>query len=223
VVEDLAVDDRGPDVAARQRVGDERGDVAGRPVAGVVDAEHDQVGAGAGLEPDGRVMARHVESGVASFGDTEVEALRRLADALDSHFGRGEPIDDPEAYLEELGIDGEIGREGPPPWEYVLSVVRTTFSSREVISALTAHGVVPVGGKGSPTTLGYENDTGEVRTVTVPQGDPIPIGTLQDIAEQAGANDFHEFWRRLGDASLTAGDGAWRRVGRRRVASFPAF
>jgi hypothetical protein len=68
-------------------------------------------------EPDGRVTARHVESGVASFGDTEAEALRQLADALDSHFGRGEPIDDPHAYLEELGIDGEIGREGPPPWE----------------------------------------------------------------------------------------------------------
>jgi hypothetical protein len=67
-------------------------------------------------EDDGRVTARHVESGVASFGDTEVEALRQLADALDSHFGRGESIDDPEAYLEELGIDAEIGEDGPPPW-----------------------------------------------------------------------------------------------------------
>lgn len=72
--------------------------------------------------------------------------------------------------------------------------MRTTFSSREVLTALTKHGFVPVGGKGSHTTLRYENeDTGEVRTVTVPQGDPIPVGTLQDIAEQAGANDFHEF------------------------------
>jgi len=67
-------------------------------------------------EDDGRVTARHVESGVASFGDTEVEALRQLADALDSHFGRGESIDDPEAYLEDLGIDAEIGEAGPPPW-----------------------------------------------------------------------------------------------------------
>lgn len=67
-------------------------------------------------EDDGRVTARHVESGVASFGDTEAEALRQLADALDSHFGHGEEIDDPKAYLEELGIDVEIGEDGPPPW-----------------------------------------------------------------------------------------------------------
>jgi hypothetical protein len=67
-------------------------------------------------EDDGRVTARHIESGVASFGDTEAEALRQLADALDSHFDEGETIDDPEAYLEELGIDVDIGSEGPPPW-----------------------------------------------------------------------------------------------------------
>ncbi|GAA0271301.1 type II toxin-antitoxin system HicB family antitoxin [Halobacterium noricense] len=65
---------------------------------------------------DGRMTARHVESGVASFGDTEAEALRQLADALDSHVGRGEEIDDPEACLEELGIDAEIREDGPPPW-----------------------------------------------------------------------------------------------------------
>lgn len=68
------------------------------------------------FEADGRVTARHVESGVASFGDTESEALRELADALDSHFGRGEEITAPEAYLEELGIDVEIGSDGEPPW-----------------------------------------------------------------------------------------------------------
>jgi len=67
-------------------------------------------------EDDGRVTARHVESGVASFGATEAEALRQLADALDSHFGDGEDVDDPEAYLAERGIDVEIGSEGTPPW-----------------------------------------------------------------------------------------------------------
>ena len=73
-------------------------------------------------------------------------------------------------------------------------MVRTTFSSREVITCLTKHGYVPVGGKGSHTTLRYEHsETGEVRTVTVPKADPIPIGTLQDIADQAGAKDFHNF------------------------------
>jgi predicted RNA binding protein YcfA (HicA-like mRNA interferase family) len=73
-------------------------------------------------------------------------------------------------------------------------VVRTTFSSKEIITTLTKHGFVPVGGKGSHTTLRYENpDTDEVRTVTVPHGDPVSIGTLHDIADQAGAEDFHEF------------------------------
>ena len=67
-------------------------------------------------EDDGRVTARHVESGVASFGETEAEALRQLADALDSHFGDGEEIDDPEAYLAKRGIDVEIGEDGSPPW-----------------------------------------------------------------------------------------------------------
>jgi predicted RNase H-like HicB family nuclease len=57
-------------------------------------------------EDDGRVTARHVESGVAFFGDTEAEALRQLADALDSHFGAGEEVDDPEAYL----ADRDVGR-----------------------------------------------------------------------------------------------------------------
>jgi len=76
------------------------------------------------------------------------------------------------------------------------NVVRTTFSSTEVIKTLTKHGYVPVGGKGSHTTLRYENaDTGEVRTVTVPKADPIPNGTLHDIADQAGAEEFHEFCR----------------------------
>lgn len=67
-------------------------------------------------EDDGRVTARHVESGVASFGDTESEALRQLADALDSHFGAGEEIDDPRGYLADRGIDVDIGSDGPPPW-----------------------------------------------------------------------------------------------------------
>jgi len=44
-------------------------------------------------ENDGRVTARHIESDVASFGDTEAEALRELADALESHFGTGESTD----------------------------------------------------------------------------------------------------------------------------------
>ena len=67
-------------------------------------------------EDDGRVTARHLESGVASYGDTEPEALRQLADALDSHFGAGEATDDPDAYFCERGIDIEIRSDGAPPW-----------------------------------------------------------------------------------------------------------
>lgn len=63
-----------------------------------------------------------------------------------------------------------------------------------MITALTKHGFVPVGGKGSHTTLRYEHpETGEVRTVTVPKADPIPPGTLHSIADQAGAEDFQNF------------------------------
>ena len=73
-------------------------------------------------------------------------------------------------------------------------MVRTTFSSDEILTTLTEHGFVPVGGKGSHTALRYENpDTGDVRTVTVQKADPIPKGTLHDIADQAGAEDFHNF------------------------------
>lgn len=67
-------------------------------------------------EDDGRVTARHIKTGVASFGDTEAEALRQLADALDSHHGDGEAIEDPEEFLDQQGIDVEIGEDGNPPW-----------------------------------------------------------------------------------------------------------
>jgi len=67
-------------------------------------------------EENGGVTARHVESGVSSFGDTGFEAIRQLADALDSHSGNGESIGDPEAYLEDIGGDAEIRSEGSSLW-----------------------------------------------------------------------------------------------------------
>jgi predicted RNase H-like HicB family nuclease len=66
-------------------------------------------------EEDRWITARHIESGVASFGDTEAEALRQLADALESHRGKGEPIDNPKAWLRERGIDVEMGIIGSLP------------------------------------------------------------------------------------------------------------
>ena len=44
-------------------------------------------------EDDGRITARDRETGVASYGDTKVEALRMLAEALELHEGGGEPVD----------------------------------------------------------------------------------------------------------------------------------
>lgn len=67
-------------------------------------------------EDDGRVTARHDPTGVASFGETESAALRNLADALDAHRGEGETIDDPAAYLADLGVDAEVDTEAAPPW-----------------------------------------------------------------------------------------------------------
>lgn len=54
-------------------------------------------------EDDGRITARDTETGVASYGETKVEALRMLAEALELHEEGGEPVDD--ADLRELGLD----------------------------------------------------------------------------------------------------------------------
>jgi len=56
-------------------------------------------------EDDGSITARDIETGVASFGDTKAEALAMLAEALELHAGGGEPIEDDDAALRELGID----------------------------------------------------------------------------------------------------------------------
>ncbi|GGL68014.1 type II toxin-antitoxin system HicA family toxin [Halocalculus aciditolerans] len=73
-------------------------------------------------------------------------------------------------------------------------MVRTTFSGREIIGVLTDFNYVPTSRTGSHVRLRYENpDTGEVRNVDVPQHDEVKIGTLHSIAEQCGADDFHEW------------------------------
>jgi predicted RNase H-like HicB family nuclease len=68
-------------------------------------------------EADGRVTAKDVETGVASFGDDRAEALRMLADALDAHHGKGESVAEDELAA-ELGLgEDESGSEGRPPWD----------------------------------------------------------------------------------------------------------
>ncbi|WP_299234884.1 type II toxin-antitoxin system HicB family antitoxin [Natronomonas sp.] len=54
-------------------------------------------------EDGGKITAKDLESGVASFGDTKAEALRMLAEAIELHEGGGEPVT--EADLEEWGLE----------------------------------------------------------------------------------------------------------------------
>jgi hypothetical protein len=54
-------------------------------------------------EEDGKITARDLETGVASFGETKTEALRMLAEALELHEDGGEPVTDED--LEEWGLD----------------------------------------------------------------------------------------------------------------------
>lgn len=59
-------------------------------------------------EDDGRITARDIETGVASYGETKSEALAMLAEALHLHEGGGEPIENPETFLEEeLDVDSD--------------------------------------------------------------------------------------------------------------------
>lgn len=54
---------------------------------------------------------------VASQGKTRAEALANLADAIELHEGGGDPIEDPDAFLqEELDIDVEDLDDQDPPW-----------------------------------------------------------------------------------------------------------
>ncbi|SNR65855.1 type II toxin-antitoxin system HicA family toxin [Halorubrum vacuolatum] len=71
------------------------------------------------------------------------------------------------------------------------------FSGRDVVKALTKNRFTIVGRTGSHVKLRYDHPTNDddVRVVTVPQHDRIRIGTLRNIAEQSGAEDFEEWCR----------------------------
>ena len=79
-------------------------------------------------------------------------------------------------------------------------MVRTTFSGREIIAVLRSFGYAPVSRSGSHVRLRYEHpETGEVRSVDVPMHTEVRIGTLRSIADQCGAEDFHEWCRWIDD------------------------
>ena len=79
-------------------------------------------------------------------------------------------------------------------------MVRTTFSGREIIAVLRSFGYAPVSWSGSHVRLRYEHPaTGEVRNVDVPMHTEVRIGTLRSIADQCGAEEFHEWCRWIDD------------------------
>jgi len=108
--------------------------------------------------------------------------------------GGGEPIEDDDAELGEIGMDlDEIPDDGVPLPDFIKEdgMVQTTFSGREVAKVLRRFSWRLTGGHGGHHVFWYENlDTGEVRVVTVPIHDGISIRTLYDIADQCGARTF---------------------------------
>lgn len=65
-------------------------------------------------EDDGSVTAKDLETGLARDGDTRAEALRYPSEVIELHEGGGEPIDDPDAFLEEeVGIDSDDVADEP--------------------------------------------------------------------------------------------------------------
>lgn len=66
-------------------------------------------------EAEGGWSAIDEELGVASCGDTRAEALEMLDEAVALHQGEGEPIEDEDAALEELGLDPDDTGDEPLP------------------------------------------------------------------------------------------------------------
>lgn len=64
-------------------------------------------------EDDGRITARDIETGVASYGETKAEALAMLAEALELHAGGGEPVTDDD--LREFGLEPDDVDDKPLP------------------------------------------------------------------------------------------------------------
>lgn len=83
--------------------------------------------------------------------------------------------------------------------------MRTRFTAREVIKGLSKHGFVPVDRTGSHVKLRYEHPENEddVRVVEVPMKSgnrDLQVGTLQSIADQCGAHDYHAWCEWLNNA-----------------------
>lgn len=73
--------------------------------------------------------------------------------------------------------------------------MRTDFSGGEVVKALTKNRFYIADRTGSHVKLRYEHPSNEndVQMVSFPMHDSINIGTLRNIADQSGAENF-EAW-----------------------------
>lgn len=66
-------------------------------------------------EPDGSITAVDSETGRARGGPTRGEALRDLGEVLILLAGDGEPVEDEEAALREIGVDPDGIPDDPEP------------------------------------------------------------------------------------------------------------
>ena len=74
-------------------------------------------------------------------------------------------------------------------------MVTRDFSGRDIVKVLRDHGYRIESRAGSHVTLTTVTDGGEFRRVTVPLHSSLSIGTLRDIYDDAGGNDFEKFCR----------------------------
>ena len=56
-------------------------------------------------EDDGTITARDLETELARGGDTRVEALTQLAEVFALQAGDGEPIDNPDEFLQNICVN----------------------------------------------------------------------------------------------------------------------
>lgn len=64
-------------------------------------------------EDDGSITARDIETGVASFVETKVKALRMLAEAIELHEGGGEPVTEGRSKSEIAKMQSSVTRTYP--------------------------------------------------------------------------------------------------------------
>lgn len=65
-------------------------------------------------EDDGTITARDLETGLARGGTTRSAALSQLAEVLALEAGEGESFEDPDSFLQAIGVDPDTDDENLP-------------------------------------------------------------------------------------------------------------